>query len=85
MSKYPHLTLTFEMAIIQRYQKRKISVEEALVEMYCECQVKDVPFANYYLTATVVFSNNSSSRIMRPATTSSEVAKAVVTRVIVSD
>lgn len=27
-------TLTFETAIIQRYQKREISVEEALVEMY---------------------------------------------------
>jgi transposase-like protein len=26
--------LTFETAIIQRYQKREISVEEALVEMY---------------------------------------------------
>lgn len=27
-------TLPFETAIIQRYQKREISVEEALVEMY---------------------------------------------------
>lgn len=27
-------TLTFETAIIQRYQKREISVEEVLVEMY---------------------------------------------------
>lgn len=27
-------TLTFETAIIQRYHKRNISVEEALVEMY---------------------------------------------------
>lgn len=27
-------TLTFETAIIQRYQKREIRVEEALVEMY---------------------------------------------------
>jgi transposase-like protein len=27
-------TLLFETAIIQRYQKREISVEEALVEMY---------------------------------------------------
>ena len=26
--------LTFDTAIIQRYQKREISVEEALVEMY---------------------------------------------------
>lgn len=33
--KVPKLrTLTFETAIIQRYQKREISVEEALVEMY---------------------------------------------------
>ena len=33
--KMPKLrTLTFETAIIQRYQKREISVEEALVEMY---------------------------------------------------
>lgn len=33
--KIPKLrTLTFETAIIQRYQKREISVEEALVEMY---------------------------------------------------
>lgn len=33
--KIPKLrTLTFETAIIQRYQKRVISVEEALVEMY---------------------------------------------------
>ncbi len=32
--KMPKLrTLTFETAIIQRYQKREISVEEALVEM----------------------------------------------------
>jgi transposase-like protein len=27
-------TLTFETAIIQRYQRRETSVEEALVEMY---------------------------------------------------
>lgn len=33
--KMPKLrNLTFETAIIQRYQKREISVEEALVEMY---------------------------------------------------
>lgn len=33
--KMPKLrTLPFETAIIQRYQKREISVEEALVEMY---------------------------------------------------
>jgi len=33
--KMPRLrTLPFETAIIQRYQKREISVEEALVEMY---------------------------------------------------
>ena len=33
--KVPKLrTLTFETAVIQRYQKREISVEEALVEMY---------------------------------------------------
>ncbi len=27
-------TLTFETAIIERYKRRKTSVEEALVEMY---------------------------------------------------
>lgn len=33
--KVPKLKgLTFESAIIQRYQRRKCSVEEALVEMY---------------------------------------------------
>ena len=33
--KVPKLKgLTFEYAIIQRYQRRKCSVEEALVEMY---------------------------------------------------
>lgn len=45
--KVPKLrTLTFETAIIQRYQKREISVEEALVEMYLAgvsvCRVEDI-------------------------------------------
>ena len=35
VQKVPKLKgLTFESAIIQRYQRRKCSVEEALVEMY---------------------------------------------------
>lgn len=54
--KVPKLKgLTFEYAIIQRYQRRKCSVEEALVEMYLagvsmrrvESISKGFPYAKY--------------------------------------
>ena len=57
--KVPKLrTLTFETAIIQRYQKREISVEEALVEMYAGVSVRRVEDITEALWGTRVSARN---------------------------